>query len=267
MTPVETLRHHAKTFFWAWLLLPAGARGVVAELYAFCRAIDDLADGGAADRGPKLDAWRARVAAGADEACARFEAAGIERRWILDLLDGAIGDVDFRQPADEAELDRYCYRVAGVVGLMMCPLLGVRDADARQHAVDLGSAMQLTNIARDIAEDERLGRRYVPAAWDFDRARVGDVTRRLLTKAEGLYESGARGLRYLPWRARISIAVARVTYRAIGSALARQDYDSYRGRAYVSFGRKVWLSLTELITPRRSRALDASHNLAWTESH
>ena len=263
MTPVETLRHHAKTFFWAWLLLPRSARGDVARLYAFCREVDDLADGGEVDRGPRLDALRARVVRGLEPRVLDFEARGIERRWVLDLIDGARGDVTFSAPATEAELERYCYRVAGVVGLMMCPLLGVREPAAWQHAVDLGTAMQLTNIARDIAEDQDLGRRYVPDTWALTPASIPAVTARLLTKAEGYYESGGLGLKYLPRGARLSIAVARAVYRAIGAALARQGYDPRRGRAYVGVLRKIGLTLRELIIPRRTREPAIAHNLAW----
>ena len=258
MNPRQVLRRHAKTFFWAWLLLPRGSRAVVAELYAFCREVDDLADGGGADAKPALDRWRARVADGLDERAKHFEAAGLRRAWVLDLMDGARGDLDFTRPADEAELERYCYRVAGVVGLMMCPLLGVHDEAAHRYAIDLGSAMQLTNIARDVAEDGRMGRVYVPSTWAFDPRAPKPAVRRLLAKADVLYQSGARGFGYLPWRARLSIAVAARTYRAIGGALARQDFDPGRGRAYVGMWRKVWLSLGVILNPRSYRALDRS---------
>src|SRR5690606_15809209 len=141
------------------------------------------------------------------------------------------------------ELSRYCYRVAGVVGLMMCNVMGVKDEAALDNAVHLGMAMQLTNICRDVAEDWERGRLYLPAdlladcgAPDLARelggafperavAPVARVLRVLLTHADRLYRSGDRGLAALPWRSALAVRTARRVYAAIGERVAAQHFD------------------------------------------
>ena len=276
------MRHHAKSFSWAAWFLPRERRARIADLYALCRTVDDLSDEAETTTGRlKLLEWRGEIARGADPLARSFEADGLDRQWLIDLIDGALSDTDFSMFPSEKELDRYCYLVAGVVGLMMCPMIGVRSSTAWQHAVDLGSAMQLTNIARDIAEDATRGRLYVPLSWlnevqitpeDAMRgAGVALFTQRLIQKAEGLYRSGEQGLAAIPARTRGAIAVALATYRDIGVALKHQGYDSFRGRAYVSTRRKIALSVTSLINCYvRSINYEPdqlSHNLTWRIAH
>ena len=261
MTDQSTLRHHAKTFFWAWVFLPRNRRDDIARLYAFCRRVDDIADEGGDPL--ELAALRTAVAEGRAVEVAGLEAQGVRREWLLDLIDGALSDVEFGGIADERALDVYCYRVAGVVGLMMCPLLGVAEPAALQHAVDLGSAMQLTNIARDVAEDLERGRVYVPRTWGD--ARSPGVVEKLLTKAEGLYRSGNNGLRFIPVRTRLSIKLARALYRDIGYQLSRRDFDPFRGRAYVPWWRKLWLTARTLLWGSGETDVGLIHNRVWLE--
>jgi phytoene synthase len=162
--------------------------------------------------------------------------------------------------ANEAELLCYSYRVAGTVGLMMCRVLDVTDPAALAHAVDLGIAMQLTNISRDISEDAEAGRRYLPATL------VGELTpdelispteslqplvrsslEKILDLADQFYQSGELGLPYLPFRARCGILVAARVYGAIGTRLRQRDCDFWTGRVVVSDWEKGGISLRALM--------------------
>jgi phytoene synthase len=165
------------------------------------------------------------------------------------LIDGVRQDVANPVLTTEAEVIRYGYRVAGTVGLMMCPILGVRATWAHPFAIDLGIAMQLTNIARDVIEDARRGRRYLPAALiDGDAptperlaqrdpavARtVYTAVRRLLDLAAAYYRSADRGMAAIPPRPRLAIITARRVYAGIGERIRRDGPAAYwRGRAVV----------------------------------
>ena len=154
---------------------------------------------------------------------------------------------------------RYAYRVAGTVGLLMCHVLDCHDEEARAHAIDLGIAMQLTNIARDVLEDAEMGRRYLPASWagdlspahitaastapDGEPAQTVRVAVQLvLGMADAYYRSGNAGLAYLPWRAHIAIAVAASVYRQIGVQIAASGYGWHQGRHVTGLGTKILCS-------------------------
>ena len=186
---------------------------------------------------------------------------GIESGIVRELIAGMASDAETVRMADEAELLRYCYRAAGTVGLMMCRVLDAPEPAAAAHAVDLGIAMQLTNLCRDVSADARMGRRYLPASL------VGDVAptelidpslalqpalraavARLLALAETYYASGEAGLPFLPVRARAGILVAGRVYRAIGHRLAAAEYAYWEGRAFVPDWRKATITLSALTT-------------------
>jgi phytoene synthase len=162
-------------------------------------------------------------------------------------------DLDVTRYADFAELDRYCYRVAGVVGLMMTHVFGYRSDRCLPNALALGTAMQLTNILRDIAEDYRMGRVYLPQdeLWrfgveesDLARGRVDDLFRALMRfqieRARRYYEESEAGI---PWligdSSRLTVRVMGRLYGGILGAIERLDYDVFRARARVSTPRKL----------------------------
>jgi phytoene synthase len=172
----------------------------------------------------------------------------------MDLIFGMRMDLERSRYADFRELSTYCYHVAGVVGLMMSYILGVSAERAYLHACHLGMAMQLTNICRDIREDWRLGRIYLPMNWlrdahiDTDRAdwldreiELMSVVRRMLGEAEHLYRSGDRGLRFLSFRSRLAILAARLVYSEIGRQLLRRGPAGLRSRVVTSPFRKAAL--------------------------
>jgi len=183
--------------------------------------------------------------------CAEFD---IDRHNGVTLIEGVSEDLSTQALLQQADLIQYAYKVAGVVGLMMAPILGANKQGAK-FAIDLGIAMQLTNIARDVMEDANMGRRYVPAEWlgdlsaeqialasEQDKAKVQLAIAKLLRLAEEYYESGLAGLYYLPSRNRRAIAVAAYSYREIGRKLQTHNCQYWDGRVVVSNFQKIKLS-------------------------
>ncbi len=253
---IETSRavmaHHARSFQWAAHFLAPEDRDAAAVVYAFCRLVDDIADEhGDADELALLE----REVLGEAEPRPLVRAfltvcdeRRIDIRSATELIEGVKSDLADVRIQSDARLLRYCYRVAGTVGLMMCGVLGVDDPKALAHAIDLGVAMQLTNICRDVLEDAERGRVYLPAHrlaiqhvkqtdlldGTADRAGVAAVVRDLLELAETYYASAEKGFCYIPARSRFAIVVASRLYRAIGRKLLRRHRgDALRGRTIV----------------------------------
>lgn len=268
-----TLKRHGKTFAWAAHLMPRRDADRLARLYAICRKLDDLVDlDGSADAKKRLLDLRAQpwVAGSADpiarELALMVAGMGVSPATMNQLLDGLISDLDRPVMADEASLIRYAYHVAGTVGLMVCDVLDVKAVTARNAAVNLGIAMQLTNIARDVREDALAGRKYLPATWwDATPAdiaapspamqRTGAVAvLRLLDLADSYYAGANCGFAYLPLTTRLGLAVAARVYRGIGAELRRRDGAFHQGRVYVPRWRKAVLTVAAvgaLIMPSR----------------
>lgn len=262
----EVLARHGKSFRFAGALLSAAALDDAAVVYAFCRAVDDAVDD-AADVGQARAEAAALLAEVSTAAPPRpvvrafLEVArrgSMDTGFALELVKGVQSDAeDVVRVVDDASLLHYCYRVAGTVGGLMCAVLEVRDARALPFAVDLGIGMQLTNICRDVLEDARMNRRYLPlqrlraldaTLQDDDdlthhRAGVKLVVADLLALAERYYQSGERGLRFIPWRSRFAIFVAARVYRAIGRKLLRQGGDPLQGRTSTTTAEKVWIAV------------------------
>lgn len=258
----RTLRGGSKTFFAASLVLPARARRPATSLYAFCRMADDAIDHGRdrsaalADLHARLESIYARapVRIAVDRAFAdcviQHE---IPKALPLALLEGFSWDASMRRYDALADLRAYAVRVAGTVGMMMGMLMGVRDGEALARACDLGVAMQLTNIARDVGEDARCGRLYLPMQWLREAGIEPDlwlahptfspalraVIERLLATADALYERSEAGLVRLPPACRPAMYAARHLYAEIGHELARRGYDSINQRVFVPRGRKL----------------------------
>jgi phytoene synthase len=270
----RVLRENGKTFAWARRFLGRRHAERSTRLYAFCRYLDDVADetpdpeaAAAALDGIKADLERGASADPMVEAVLGILGGfgpGVEA--AVALIDGVRSDLGVVRLQDERALIRYCYRVAGTVGVMMCFALDRPHAAALPHAVDLGIGMQLTNIARDIHEDAGMGRRYVPASFagdlgpeeilsptDTQRRELARARRTLLSMADRYYRSGERGLCFLPVRARGAMLVAAETYRAIGKqALALGE--CLDERAFVPASAKLITSTIALLAraPRPS---------------
>lgn len=270
-----------KTFFQAARLLPGEVRDRVVALYAFCRYVDDLADESTqsvAVRSHQLDELQQRLLddrnAGHTGASPWLEATrGLSpagRRAAATLVGAAREDLYQKQPETEAELISYAFGVAGTVGLMMAEMLGARRQGARA-AVELGIAMQLSNIARDVVQDLRSNRFYLPACWisatEIERAVTQQDTQarsllmtatlRLLTLADAFYDSAFSGIWTLPWRVRWSILAAALCYREIGVRVGKDIPASWKGRTVVPRWRKLMLlagAALRLMLPRYWRA-------------
>jgi phytoene synthase len=263
--PKQILARHGKTFYWASLFLGSKLADPVAQLYQFCRFVDDLADGDLPNREESLEEIRARLNGSNRLAGPEVEAFmllarknGIPLIAARELLDGMLKDQKPIFIKDEAELLRYCHAVAGTVGLMMCRVLKCEDKRADSFAIDLGIAMQLTNISRDVLEDAKMGRRYIPASWvDLPASAIAEAdveshqpiaiaVDRLLDLAEEYYQSALLGIQLLPFRSRLSIIIALRVYRQIGWVLKRRSLPWWQGRVFVAKPEKAFLSLRSL---------------------
>ena len=270
------IRHGSLSFALAARLLGRDLRDAIAMLYMWCRHCDDVIDGqvaghkgldgehiieGAGDL-PELRRMTAAALAGESKARslpmrALAEVAARHRFpafYAEELLAGMAMDVDGLRYETLGDLQVYCYRVAGTVGLLFSHIAGVSAADARRHAAELGMAMQLTNIARDVADDYSAGRVYLPHRWlteagltpdtmmmATNRVRLHDVVVRLLAVADDFYRSGDLGLAYLPWRSALAVATARHVYGEIGAKILAKGPDRAGRRVTVSTPRKFQL--------------------------
>ncbi|MFT5561931.1 MAG: phytoene synthase [Candidatus Azotimanducaceae bacterium] len=260
--PKQIFARNSKSFYWASLFLGSKLAERAAQLYQFCRYVDDLADGDLPDREESLTNIRARLDGSNRPAGPKVEAFmqlaeenNIPLIAAHELLDGMLKDQQPTAVRDEAELLRYCHAVAGTVGLMMCRVLNCRVPRADSFAIDLGIAMQLTNISRDVLEDAKMGRRYLPASWvDLPASEiakadiashqsVATAVNRLLELAEDYYQSALLGIQLLPFRSRLSIIIALRVYRQIGWVLKRRNLPWWQGRVFVTKPEKALLSL------------------------
>jgi len=256
----------SRSFFAASLLLPRRVRDPATALYAFCRVADDAIDLGddpqaaLAQLRDRLDAAYAGapVQNPIDRAFAATVAAfAIPHALPEALIEGLAWDAQGRRYESFPALLDYAARVAGGVGVMMALIMGARDGATLARAADLGVAMQLTNIARDVGEDAQAGRLFLPRDWlvaagidpdgflakpEFSTA-LGTVVARLLVEADTLYLRAASGITRLPARCRAGIAAARRIYAAIGAEVAAAGHDSVTRRARVTGGRKAMLAL------------------------
>jgi len=274
----QTIEVGSKSFAAAAKLFDAETRRGVLMLYAWCRHCDDVVDGqelgfvpaasapaphDAAQELALLRDQTRRAYAGEpmrDPAFAAFQEValqyGIEPRHAYDHLAGFAMDVEGVRYETIEDTLRYCYHVAGVVGLMMANIMGARDPAVLDRACDLGLAFQLTNIARDIVDDAHIGRCYLPAAWLREagipqdeialprhREALARIAARLVDHAEPYYASAYAGLAALPLRSAWAIATARLVYRQIGIVVKRRGPRAWDTRAGTSKFTKLWLLL------------------------
>ena len=266
----EAIRHGSLSFYAASKLLPASVRDPAMALYAFCRLADDAVDLQDAkadavlrlrDRLDLVYAGRPRNAP-ADRAFASVvEDFDMPRALPDALLEGLAWDADWRRYKTLSDLNAYSARVASAVGVMMAVLMRVRDPHALARACDLGVAMQLTNIARDIGEDAFEGRLYLPLDW-LDEAGIDPegflanpraskpvraMAKRLVMEANRLYFRSEAGIAALPRSSRPGIYAARFIYAGIGQKLGTMQYDSFSERARTSKAQKIgWLGQSML---------------------
>lgn len=266
------IRTGSRSFYAASALLPARVRRPAYGLYAFCRLSDDAIDDAALrDRPAALARLAGRLAriyddapsdAPADRAMADLVTAHhLPHALPAALIEGLAWDARGRRYETSSDLTAYAARVAGSVGAMMTVLMGVRDPDVLARACDLGIAMQFTNIARDVGEDARAGRLYLPLAWMREAgldpeafladpvlsAPLQGVIRRLLALADELYARSEPGVAGLPLDCRPAIRAARLIYAEIGRDLEHRGLDPIATRARVDGRRKAALLARALL--------------------
>ena len=271
---VAVMARHGKSFRFASWFLPKAVTADAAVVYRFCRAVDD-----SVDEAPSVEHARHALSeikrqyhqeVPSHPAMLSFlevqQRCGIPHQAVVHLLQGARYDLGAVQIQTLSELMTYAYKVAGVVGEMMCGVLRVRSPAAVSHAIDLGMAMQLTNICRDVCEDAQLGRVYLPRdilerhglcpdslIKKGNSAGLQPVVDEILSLAEHLYQRAKHGLRYIPFRSRVGILIALRIYRAIGRKLQRRHgSDPSHGRTVVTIAEKIGqcvVALCEALTP------------------
>jgi 15-cis-phytoene synthase len=278
----ELMRGGSKSFFAASRVLPQRVRSPAIALYAFCRLADDAIDLSADKHGAMIE-LRSRLdhiyagnpySVAADRALSEVVSQfNIPITLPLALLEGFEWDAHVRRYETIDDLYGYGARVAGTVGAMMALIMGTRNPDALARACELGVAMQLTNIARDVGEDAAAGRLYLPLAWlreagidpeawlqhpEFNSG-IATVVARLLKAADDLYARAGQGIAALPRDCRPAIQAARLIYAEIGKQVERMGMDSVSKRAVVSSRRKSLLMVAAcgaaIQSPARSRAV------------
>ncbi|MBC8044544.1 MAG: phytoene/squalene synthase family protein [Rhizobacter sp.] len=278
----DVSRRHAKTFYFATSFLPAEKRKAVHAVYALCRYVDDLIDQNEDKFSRKklsrdkiialVEQWKADLGtcyAGGSvsnpimtawlDTLTKYK---IPMRLPLELIEGVCMDLKFvRYPSFEM-LYTYCYKVASVVGLMTSEIFGYETETALPHAVDLGIAMQLTNILRDVGEDARKGRIYLPEedfktfGYTDDELKLGIINENFIrlmkfqiARARHYYAEADRGIAMLSPDSRLAVKISRVNYSKILDRIERNGYDVFTRRAYVPLPKKiislpfVWLQL------------------------
>ena len=238
------LEKHAKSFYWASFFLSKETFKKCSSLYNFCRTLDDIVDDN-----NELEVKRENFLKFKKEFINKdFKSSIIKEMWstintenistkiVFDLFDGVETDLKDRvEISKKKDLFIYSYRVAGTVGLMMSKILKVKNKEALKGAIDLGIAMQLTNIARDVCEDKERNRQYISP--DFSSIQE------LISESQTFYEKSFKSLSGIPLRSRFSVIVARRVYRKIGDYILKQkNIDNYNkaGKIYVPILGKIF---------------------------
>lgn len=264
--PKQIMAQHGKSFYFASMIFNKERLFKIATLYKLCRYIDDCADElSVAESKKAITAIISELDQSGNvpdltKLIHEVNTWGVESSYIKELVIGAEFDAKGGEVDSLKDLLVYCYRVAGVVGLMMCPLIGVKDKRAYPYAIDLGLGMQLTNICRDILEDAKMGRTYIPSEY-LDQANLGietikqqgqtplelkDIVSLLLSKADEYYKSAYTGLCFIPFRPRVVILLAGEIYRHIGVKIRKNSHNVLAGRTYLNTGEKILVSLKTL---------------------
>jgi 15-cis-phytoene synthase len=252
---------HSRSFHIASGLLPPEKKRAIRALYAFCRIADDLIDEDSSQPEQKFDHWREQTLSWTTpskvgvplawaKTCANFQ---IPLRYAEQLLDGIQQDLQKYRYNTFEELSVYCYKVASTVGLMSMHIIGFECAEAIHHAIKLGIALQLTNILRDVGEDWRAGRLYLPLdelkvyglqEADIERGNVDDRWREFMRfqieRNRRLYEEAWKGIPMLHADGRYAVAAAAGLYEAILEDIENHDYDVFNRRAFVSDSLKLY---------------------------
>ncbi len=263
LNSLQDLRNEGKSFYWASFFLPKKSKTNSGILYSICRYFDNLADKNDKNQSSFLKQCIDKIKQDKENDINIFlRKNNISIKIFADLIDGLIFDQQNIKIKNENELIKYSYHVAGTVGLMMSKIIGVKNKDATSPAIDLGIAMQLTNISRDVYEDAQMNRVYIPSEWltninlsylkkkdelslEAER-QISNAIKRLINLSEKFYLNGFSGLKYIPFKTRLGIFIAANIYRGIGLKI-KNSGDSYlQKRVYLNSLEKTLITLKSL---------------------
>lgn len=244
----QIIYENSKSFYWASKFLPKKILKKVINIYAFCRLQDDLVD-----EGIKIE-----DSSEVEELENIIKSYGVSKNIISNLMEGINSDENFKRFKDNSELLRYCYKVAGVVGLMMIKALDIKQSEAKYFAIDLGMAMQLTNISRDIMQDYKKNRIYIPENTGINKDIISNMTsenekkikkvvNQIILKSEIYYKSSLNGMRYIPIRSRLAILVSLRIYQGIGIKIIKTEKKFIHENLYVTNIEKTLIVAKALI--------------------
>ena len=261
-TNTYSIKSEGKSFYWASFFLPKKNRIAASRLYSICRYLDDVADNSKLDTSSEIKNIFNQIKENeSSEINIFFKKNNINLGILKDLIDGLISDQQNVRVTDEKELIDYSYKVAGTVGLMMLPIINTKDAEARKHAIDLGIAMQLTNIARDVYEDAKMNRLYLPKEWlgqvsvsdlidnklDDQKKRLIELSiKNLIELSDKFYANGFSGMKFIPLRTRLAIFFAAKIYKGIGEKIKSGGYVYKLERVYLNKLEKLWITIISI---------------------
>ena len=263
------LKKHAKSFYFAGLLLEKQTLNDAAILYAFCRQLDDAADNNDPDKSNELknliQDYRQPISLNPiNQSFKKIQIKyGLKQKFIDDLILGVSSDTNFKQPQNLQELLLYSYQVAGTVGALMTRVLGANHQNAERFAIDLGIGMQLTNISRDIKEDSLNNRIYIPRDMlpndcslgnilnDRNKECIFNATNQILNIAERYYQSGIDGIYFIPHKNRFSILIAAILYNSIGIKILKNKNLYLKKRIYLNTFEKTFILIKNYFTKNK----------------
>ncbi len=261
-TNTYSIKSEGKSFYWASFFLPKKNRIAASRLYSICRYLDDVADNSKLDTSSQIKNIFNQIKENeTSEINIFFKKNNINIGILKDLIDGLISDQRKVRVTDEKELIDYSYKVAGTVGLMMLPIINTKDAEARKHAIDLGIAMQLTNIARDVYEDAKMNRLYLPKEWlgqvsisdlidnklDDQKKKLIELSiKNLIELSDKFYANGFSGMKFIPLRTRLAIFFAAKIYKGIGEKIKSGGYVYKLERIYLNKLEKLWITIISI---------------------
>ena len=261
-TNTYSIKSEGKSFYWASFFLPKKNRIAASRLYSICRYLDDVADNSKLDTSSQIKNIFNQIKENeSSEINIFFKKNNINLGILKDLIDGLISDQQNVRVTDEKELIDYSYKVAGTVGLMMLPIINTKDAEARKHAIDLGIAMQLTNIARDVYEDAKMNRLYLPKEWlgqvstsdlidnklDDQKKKLVELSiKNLIELSDKFYANGFSGMKFIPLRTRLAIFFAAKIYKGIGEKIKSGGYVYKLERIYLNKLEKLWITIISI---------------------
>ncbi len=262
---IYDLKKEGKSFYWASLFLPYKSKKNAGELYSICRYFDNKADKDKTNQTSFLKNSITEIKNNnLNMIHIFFKKNNINLLILDDMFKGFIMDQNRKHIKNQKDLIKYSYYVAGTVGLMMSKIIGADKKSSSSSAIDLGIAMQMTNIARDVYEDAKMNRIYLPSDWvanldinilngkknieKFQEAKISQAIHRLINLSEEFYINGFAGLKYIPIKTRLAIFIAANIYRGIGLKIKKRGRMYVKNRVYLNYFEKTLITLRSILT-------------------